>query len=101
MSLETKIKEISIKGDQINIVFATEVATMIAGAMSEILREHNAQSYVEMRFLDSDGELIILTAQRGDGKTPHEKRVEAEKALADLKHQFQSRMLLKRIEEQL
>lgn len=54
----------------------------IADAMRDALDGHEAPNYLEMEVKASDGKRYIMTLQRAGKITPHQARVNAEKALA-------------------
>jgi hypothetical protein len=79
---------IQINNGSLEIGFAKDEAgpKMLAGMFYGMFLEHpEAINYLEVTFSCPKGP-IVVTAQRWDGKTPHQLRLEAEKELYDLKY---------------
>jgi hypothetical protein len=64
--------------------FRTQVATIMAEAFHGILKEYDAENYVEMAYTTKDGEKGTVRVQRCNGKTPDELKQAAEQRLATL-----------------
>lgn len=63
-----------------------EAVKHVAGAMAGWLRDIDAANYGEMKLQDpTTGQMMVVTVQRLEGKTPHELRLEAEAELAELR----------------
>jgi hypothetical protein len=81
---ETTIEDITIDNGAITLYASTRMVHVMAAQMAAVLDGHDAENYVEMQMQHEDGRRFAVTVQRCEGKTPHEKRLEAESKLAEL-----------------
>ena len=81
---QTTISDIAIENNAITLEASTKMVHIMAAQMATVLDGHDAENYVEMQMQHEDGRRFAVTVQRCEGKTPHEKRVEAESQLRQL-----------------
>lgn len=79
--------DIAVRNGRLTAELGTEAAWLIAEKFGMLLRESGAENYLEMQFNSPKvpGETLCLTLKWEAGKTPHEKRVEAERERDELK----------------
>lgn len=75
------IEDIAIRNGSVTLTASTEMVHVMAAQMVAVLDGHGAENYVEIQMNHRDGRRFAVTVQRCDGKTPHEKRMEAEDEL--------------------
>ena len=77
------LKDIAVRNGALNASVETEIGPVIASLVITMLGD--ADNYVEMRVRDPQTlKEYVVTALRGEGKTPHELRREAEACVAAL-----------------
>ena len=77
------LKDIAVRNGALNASVETEIGPVIASLVITMLGD--ADNYVEMRVRDPQTlKEYVVTALRGEGKTPHELRREAEARVAAL-----------------
>jgi len=86
---EPIIREMQIKGGQLNMSVSGVAASIMARSFGDLLLNQKAPNYIETRFHTPQGDKLLVTVQRTDGKTPHELRAEAEEKIADLEKQLE------------
>jgi len=57
---------------------------LFGGYMAQLLRQNNAENYVELRLQAADMGVLLLTVQKLTGKSAHELKLDAEKNVAEL-----------------
>ena len=79
--------DIAVRNGCMTAELGSEAARLIADRFGMLLRENGAENYLEMQFHSRHvaGETLCLTLRWEKGKTPHEKRMEAEKERDELK----------------
>lgn len=79
--------DIAVRNGCLTAKGGTEAAWLIAEKFGMLLRERGAENYLEMQFNSPNvpGETLCLTLKWEAGKTPHQKRVEAERERDELK----------------
>jgi hypothetical protein len=75
------IEDLAIRNGALSLSVSTEMVHVMASQMACVLDGHNAENYVEIQMQHKDGRRFAVIVQRCEGKTPHEKRVEAEEEL--------------------
>lgn len=80
---ETVVHELAIKDGGLYAGIQGGAAGLLAMSFGDTLLEYGAENYVEMQFTYK-GERLTVTLQRQQGLTPHQLRVQAISALADL-----------------
>lgn len=78
---KTTIKDIAIRNGSMTMEVSTEMIQVFAEQIAAFLDGHAAENYVEVQLNHEDGRRFAVIVQRCEGKTPHEKRVEAENEL--------------------
>jgi hypothetical protein len=86
----TTLYEIAVRNGCLTAELGSEAARLIAEKFGMLLREHGAENYLEMQFHSPKvpGETLCLTLKWEAGKTPHQKRIEAERERDELKRRL-------------
>lgn len=84
---EITLEQMCIDRGGFTAAMGTEMAHIMAECFWELLQDKKAVNYLEIQFTpkdrgDKESHRCTVTVRRHEGKTPHEKRVEAESALA-------------------
>lgn len=91
------VKQIEANSDEVNITVATELASYIAASYLKHMDILGAENYTEYQFSEKlsrayeenrEPRMVIVTAQRKKGKSPHEIRVALELEVANLKERL-------------
>lgn len=80
---QATIEDIAIQNGAMTLRASTEMVRVMAAQMAVLLDQHNAENYVEIQLSHKDGRRFAVIVQRCEGKTPHEKRREAEDELKE------------------
>lgn len=81
ISGKATIEDLAIRNGALTLTVSTEMVHVMAAQMAAVLDGNNAENYVEMQMNHKDGRRFAVIVQRCEGKTPHQKRIEAENEL--------------------
>lgn len=83
------ITQMAIENGCMTMQATTDLAHLIAEMFLRSMKESGAENYMEFQFSQKcGGARIIVTAQKSEGKTPHELRREAEMERDALKAKY-------------